>query len=421
MKNHQENRKLKSNLNSDSSGRKIFFHSRIQELSKLLLGYDGKIPFSRYLKEYFSKNKKFGSTDRKVISEWCYCFFRLGNSFKDADLITRLGIGYYLLNGPDTDLARMVISNQLGEEFTISDQADFQLRFSSLQQRFPEFNIRQLFSFDATLSDGISKDEISRSILQPPKVWVRLSKKTNREVVAEECDELNIKYSFDDEIQNAISFPGTVNLQQLPSFKKGTIQIQDRSSQLAGSMIPVLPNEHWWDCCCGAGGKSLQLLDTIPGINITATDKRSSILENFKLRLGGKNNSKITMHVADLESGDLSFLKHQKFDGILADVPCSGSGTWSRTPEMLSFFEESVLTEFVNRQKRIVQNAVNFLKPGGHFVYMTCSVFWDENEGVSDFISSFDGMKKIKSGLINGISYRADSLYYAVFQLQSIS
>jgi 16S rRNA (cytosine967-C5)-methyltransferase len=68
------------------------------------------------------------------------------------------------------------------------------------------------------------------------------------------------------------------------------------------------------------------------------------------------------------------------FDAVLADVPCSGSGTWSRTPEWLSYFSEDMLQRYVKNQKIIIGNAVKKLKTGGKLIYITCSVYADENE-----------------------------------------
>ena len=89
--------------------------------------------------------------------------------------------------------------------------------------------------------------------------------------------------------------------------------------------------------------------------------------------------------IVDL-SQNKSEIKNLKSEIIIADVPCSGSGTWSRTPEQLYFFQESKIEEYSALQKRIVSNVIAQLQPGGSFVYITCSVFKKENEEVAMYI-----------------------------------
>ena len=71
---------------------------------------------------------------------------------------------------------------------------------------------------------------------------------------------------------------------------------------------------------------------------------------------------------------------------IIADVPCTGSGTWGRTPEQLYYFEDRKIEEYASLQKQIVTNVISHLAPGGYFLYITCSVFKKENEEAIDFI-----------------------------------
>jgi 16S rRNA (cytosine967-C5)-methyltransferase len=88
--------------------------------------------------------------------------------------------------------------------------------------------------------------------------------------------------------------------------------------------------------------------------------------------------------LADTDEKQLNRLP--QFDAIIADVPCSGSGTWGRTPEWLSFFNKEQLTNYTGKQRAIISSAVKKLKTGKPLVYITCSVYADENENnVDDF------------------------------------
>src|SRR5690606_10611202 len=105
------------------------------------------------------------------------------------------------------------------------------------------------------------------------------------------------------------------------------------------------------------------------------------------------------------------------FDFILCDVPCSGSGTWARSPENFYFSpSEKDLNTFEQVQKNIVSHAVKHLKDDGYLVYVTCSVFAQENENIINHLMEHTTLALVESQLINGIPHKADIMYYAVLQ-----
>ncbi|TXH57956.1 MAG: hypothetical protein E6Q89_03960 [Bacteroidia bacterium] len=110
--------------------------------------------------------------------------------------------------------------------------------------------------------------------------------------------------------------------------------------------------------------------------------------------------------------------KQTTFDHIICDVPCSGSGTWARTPEQLYFFDPNKLEDFSTLQTTIAQNAIPYLKAEGRMLYITCSVFKQENEAV---IQKIQPAVYKDSTLINGISKQADSMFIATLQRATIA
>ena len=99
----------------------------------------------------------------------------------------------------------------------------------------------------------------------------------------------------------------------------------------------------------------------------------------------------------------------------MADLPCTGSGTWSRTPEALYYFNPNVLSNYRQRQEKILSNIASRLKSGGVLVYITCSVFSGENEIVSAALEGSGVLHKDKDELMVGYSDSADTMYAARF------
>mgnify|MGYP002655003678 FL=1 len=119
--------------------------------------------------------------------------------------------------------------------------------------------------------------------------------------------------------------------------------------------------------------------DILGDIELTVSDVRESILLNLKKRFAEAGIKNYNSKVVDLSHSAFT-IHHSPFDLIMADVPCSGSGTWGRTPEFLSFFNKASIDTYAVLQQKICTNAVTKLKPGGYFLYITCSVFKKENE-----------------------------------------
>jgi 16S rRNA (cytosine967-C5)-methyltransferase len=88
-------------------------------------------------------------------------------------------------------------------------------------------------------------------------------------------------------------------------------------------------------------------------------------------------------------------------DLIIADVPCTGSGTWARTPEWLKAFDLEMIAEYQNTQKSIVTNLPLHLNANGYLLYITCSVFKQENEEVVEFLETNCQMELVKQAVVH--------------------
>src|SRR5690606_35684251 len=117
--------------------------------------------------------------------------------------------------------------------------------------------------------------------------------------------------------------------------------------------------------------------------------------------------------VLDLTTDIRPFLQGETFDGILVDAPCTGTGTWGRTPEMLSQFDEDNIQAFVTLQQQVLTNVVQYLKPQGQLIYITCSVFEEENEQIVQYLEREHGLQLEQGGIIAGYNRRSDSMFAA--------
>jgi 16S rRNA (cytosine967-C5)-methyltransferase len=154
--------------------------------------------------------------------------------------------------------------------------------------------------------------------------------------------------------------------------------------------------------------------DINPNIELTVSDKRESILLNLVNRFAKAKIKKYNSFVVDLTQ-DKFTVSSSQYDLIIADVPCTGSGTWARTPEQLFYFKKEQIEKYATLQKQIVQNVIPHLKKGGHLLYVTCSVFKKENEDIVAFIQEELHLQLIKNEILKGYELKANTMFAALF------
>ena len=219
-------------------------------------------------------------------------------------------------------------------------------------------------------------------------------------------------------------------------LKKDAVE-QDYSSQRVGSFLDFARTElltlrlrsglpavtessiRIWDCCAASGGKSIMAKDILNDIDLTVSDVRESILINLKKRFqeaGIKNYKSVVRDLSQQSLEALSSGSGEGCDLIIADVPCSGSGTWGRTPEQLSFFQSSSIETYSALQKKIISNTVSKLKQGGYFLYITCSVFKKENEDNVEWMQEELKLQLLKQEVIKGYAVKADTMFAALLK-----
>ncbi|EJF81335.1 Ribosomal RNA small subunit methyltransferase B [Candidatus Bartonella washoeensis] len=167
------------------------------------------------------------------------------------------------------------------------------------------------------------------------------------------------------------------NLQVELSFQKGHFEIQDLGSQIVAHLVEVKANMQVLDYCAGAGGKTLALAANMKNQGqIYAYDSDKIRLSRIFDRLRRAGVCNVRPHVQEEELKPLI----GQMDIVLLDAPCSGTGTWRRRPDTKWLLTLKQLRKRQLEQRAILNKAIDYLKPNGRLVYITCSLFVDENE-----------------------------------------
>jgi 16S rRNA (cytosine967-C5)-methyltransferase len=197
------------------------------------------------------------------------------------------------------------------------------------------------------------------------------------------------------------------------------VVVQDLSSQRTGHLVAnalshVGEGARVWDCCAASGGKSIMTYDLDPSIDLTVSDVRPAILHNLSGRFERAGIKKYRSFVTDLSSEKR---RNELYDVVIADVPCSGSGTWGRTPEELFFFSSAKLERYKDLQQKITTNVAGNIRPGGVLLYFTCSVFRDENENMVEYIQNNTKLELTSMEMVSGWESKADTMFMSMFTL----
>ncbi len=362
------------------------------------------MPFAVFLKKYFAANKKYGSKDRKQIASLCYNFYRLGKALPNTEVEEKIITAVFLCEEANNDFLHFhkpewnaIITKPLFEKIKLLD-----------------FDVNHVFPWVAILSAGIEFQPFCISFFNQPDLFLRI-RPGKKDLVLKKIEDAGLSFNISND--DCVALPNSTKLDAILEIDKEVI-VQDLNSQkvlnflkVAGVKDPVSV----WDCCAASGGKSILAYDILNGkIELTVSDIRESILSNLKKRfeIAGIRNYK--SFIADL-TGSQFLIPNSEFQIIICDAPCTGSGTWSRTPEQLYFFGEKMIDAYVDKQQKIVNHVIPHLQKDGLFIYITCSVFKKENEDMVNYIKEKFHLQLLQMELLKGVDKKADSMFAAVF------
>lgn len=194
-------------------------------------------------------------------------------------------------------------------------------------------------------------------------------------------------------------FPESVRILELDSlgflesFENGDFVIQDESSQFIGKIVELPKGARVLDLCAAPGGKSLlfaEMEEVEEIISCDITESKTELIEDNIRRIG---TDKIRTKVNDASLYNPDFL--DGFDLVICDLPCSGLGVMGRKRDIKYNVSRDKIRELAILQKKILENAVRYVKKGGRLIYSTCTMTKAENEENFTFISEFKGFSAV--------------------------
>lgn len=368
----------------------------------------------KVLERSFKNNKKWGKRDRAFLAETTYDmvrFWRLLSAYDEQGFIPK---NYYMRwayyeawkNKKDAFM------------FLKSKDHDLGITYSEIE--------RILKTFIASPEEEVSYPDwlckklptpVLKALNAPASVCLRTNTlKTKREDLVKNLTEegMELAISDDTDLPQALTLKVRKNVFATNSFKDGFFEVQDTASQRVGPLLNPKPGERIADVCAGAGGKTLHLSALMQSKGeVLAGDVHEKKLEQLKLRARRAGASNIRIQ---LFANSKDYKKHYgKFDGVLIDAPCSGTGVIRRNPDTKWKLHEEELEKLKALQQEILENYTKFLKPKGRFVYATCSLLKEENEDqIEIFLKKHPEFKLEKSFHRRPDLHNEDGFYAAL-------
>ena len=335
-----------------------------------------KINFPKALNRLFRQHPNFGSRDRRLYREIVYTYLRYQPWLESIEEETGELIDYLiLLANPTKEITPLypTLDSRLAEAAGSSN------RYAQLGKQSENFRDLLPGWMLARFSRDSNEIDWQRFFRRPP-IWLRCSNIDSETAITR----LKEAFPQHSEYINAVPEPGgsvscppDLPVRQSSLFEDGLIEIQDISSQALLQLLDAPVQGRWFDACAGAGGKTLQLSQMLGKYgDVVAYDERADAL----LELAARAQRNRCQNIKIVREAPMS----EKFDGVLVDAPCSGSGTWRRHPYLMRQLTEAMEIELAANQIRLLERYSTNVGDEGLLVYSTCSLSKSENEEVCE-------------------------------------
>ena len=381
MKPHLRN-SHKSHQSKSTSSASFSWFSQLQQLLKSLILFN--LPADRAVSEFFRKHAHLGVRDRALFAETAFALLR---RYEAYSLLSKTNQDrpplFWLTALALADAAPESLLSVLNEqERDILQQMQAQMASAPphIQCHLPQW------LFDRLLNQYGEEVlfKLAKALNQTAPLDVRVNVlKTNSKEVLAALHDLKIVASPMPYAPYGIRLAEKIALQNLSQFKEGAIEVQDEGSQLLAHLTGAKRGETIADFCAGAGGKTLAIGAMMRNSGqIYAFDISAKRLLKLKDRVKRSGLSNVQPMGIETENDSKLRRFYQKMDRVLVDAPCSGIGTLRRNPDLKWRQNEQAIVELTQKQLSILQSAANLVKPGGHLIYATCSLLYEENQAI---------------------------------------
>ncbi len=333
-----------------------------------------------YVIDCFSKTKtnKMKPVIRVIMQMGVYQILYMDNVYDTAACNMAVSLakkkGFQGLSGFVNGVLRSICREK--ENITYPSKADA-VKYASVRYSMPEWLIELWISqfgeertdamLEASLQDNKVTVRVDETISDDKKNEL-LAQWKNDGVLAEEHPYLPYAYAL----------TGGYGIQNLYGYEEGLFTVQDVSSMLVAECAGIQKDNIIIDVCAAPGGKTMHAATKLQGSGMVhscdvSEYKADKIRENVE-RMHIEN---VQVHVADATKEKPEF--KEAADIVLADVPCSGLGVLGKKVDIKYRLSEEQLDEIVKLQRAILENVCNYVKPGGTFIYSTCTVNKKEN------------------------------------------
>jgi 16S rRNA (cytosine967-C5)-methyltransferase len=387
-------------------------------------------PADSTLSRYFKDHPRLGGRERGAIAEGVYAVLRNRAFFTDQ---SEAGSGATMRRLTLLGLADAVGADALGgvtpEELEWIErvmQIDRKLMHKSMRSNMPKWLFEKLVAQFGEEEALLLADALNN----PAPLDLRVNTiKSGRDEVIAELAQAPIAADPTPYAPLGLRVHKKPQLQNLPLFKSGAIEVQDEGSQVLAQILGAKRGEMVVDFCAGAGGKTLALGALMRNTGrLYAFDVSEKRLAKLKPRLARSGLSNVhPVQIAHERDAKIKRLAG-KIDRVLVDAPCSGMGTLRRNPDVKWRQAESAIGEMHDKQIAILAGAARLVKGGGRLVYATCSFLNEENDDVAaDFLAKVPMSKVLAEQKIANLEmgdylkllphkHQTDGFFAAVFE-----
>lgn len=337
---------------------------------------------------YFSTRRYAGSKDRRAVRELVYAAIRGAGDVPASGraAVLRLADG-------DAELAATFDGSPYGPAAIVADEPR------------AKPGIAPKWLVEALLKSGVPKTALPALVDRAPlDVRVNRAKAVRDDVMATIEGATATPHASD-----GIRLPNGTQVETVPAYAEGLIEVQDEGSQIVGAAMDAQPGQRIVDLCAGAGGKTLALAAAMANKGtILACDTDRGRLSRLAPRADRAGTTIVETRLLN-PGREIAALDdwQARADGVLIDAPCSGTGTWRRNPEARWRLSPDRLARLRATQGHVLDIGAALVRPGGALVYIVCSLLDGEGaDQVATFLTRHPGWSAVPLSLAAGRAHR---------------